>query len=233
LLRLLEPTLPDSQPGEAGERLAVQGWARFRRDVQCGSQLAIGFDPAPARNEDPAVQRAALGVEERAAVLLDETVRHPAPLRRSLHIGGHLARVQHVAARVHHRVQTRPFAAERARHRLVDHREPRRAVAHRDPDASELRERDELEVDVVAQPGDREGALRELGRGVEIGHLVGAGHPRPGMERPDLHRAQEAFHPGDPAVGRRRVAEVRLVGDAQQVALRAAPSTSPARRYNA
>ena len=137
-MRLLETTLPDPESGEAGQRLAVERGTRSGGDVERGRELPIGVLPASAGDEHTAVQGAALGVQERAAVLLDEAVRDLAPLGGSLQIGRHLAGVEHVATRVDDRVEARSFASERGGHRLVDHRETLRAVAHRDPDASEL-----------------------------------------------------------------------------------------------
>ena len=78
--------------------------------------------PAAGRHEQAAVDGPAARVQERAAVLADEPVRHLAPPRGPLEVVGQIAGDEHVAAGEDHGVQPGALAAERAGHRLVDER---------------------------------------------------------------------------------------------------------------
>ena len=68
LLRLLEPSLADAQPGQAGQRAGMQCRARALGDPQAGVELPLGVRPATLGGQHAAVGDAALGIQERAAV---------------------------------------------------------------------------------------------------------------------------------------------------------------------
>ena len=85
------------------------------RDPQAGVELPLGVHPATLGRQHAAVGDAALGIQERAAVGVDEVVRGLAPLVGALDITRQLAGVEHVAARVHDGVERRALAGQAPR----------------------------------------------------------------------------------------------------------------------
>jgi len=227
LLGLLEATLTDPQAGQAGQCLGMQPRAGAVGDAETGIQLAFGVVPPSLGGQHGPVVDAALGVQERAAIGSDEVVGHLAPLRGPLDVARQLAGAEHVAAGVDHRVQGRALTGQRGGHGLVDQREASGGLALADPHQPELGHGDELEVDITGRPRHIDGPHREVFGGIEVSHPVGAGHPHPAVQGSGLERLQQPLGPPEPAVGRREVGEVRLVGDSQpDRALRRAPHVS-------
>ena len=158
---------------------------------------------------------AAFGVQERAAVGLDEAVGDPTPLGGPLGVARHRAGREHVAARVHDGLEIGWFAAEGRGHRLVDQREPPFRFALADADQPELGRGHELEVDVANVTGEVEGPLGQRRGGVEVGHPIRPSEPGPGVWRAWLDGLEQPLGAGDPPVGRGKVVEVGLVRDRQ------------------
>ena len=193
----------------------MQARTRLSGDPHAGAELTLGVEPPPGRGQHAAVVDAALGIEERTAVALDELIGDLTPLRRPLGIVGQLARVEHVAARVHDGVQVGGFTTQRRRHRLIEQREATSGIALADPDQAELRRGVELEVDVADVAGEVERpSCQHLG-GIEVGHPVRLGDPQPGVGRPGPSRSEQPFGAGDPPVCRGKVGEVGLVDGRQ------------------
>jgi hypothetical protein len=161
-LRLLEAALAQAQLGQPGQSLGVRPRARPLGHADRGQQLPLGVGPAALGQQDAPVQGAAAGVQERAAVAVDELVGHLAPLGRPLQVGGQVAGDQHVAAGEHHGVEAAALAAERARHGLVDQGQALRLPAGRDQRDPQVAERGQLQVDVPGGPGQLEHAPVEL-----------------------------------------------------------------------
>ena len=98
------------------------------------TMLLVSMIPGPATAQDAslyerlggqhaAIEDAALGEQERAAVPGDEVVGHLAPLHGPLDVAHQLARAKHVAARKYDRVKGQAFTGQHGRHGLVDQRE--------------------------------------------------------------------------------------------------------------
>ena len=102
---------------------AVQAGARVSGHPHADVELAFGVVPAAGADQHAAVVDAAFGVQERAAVGLDEAVGDPAPLGGPLGVARQRAGREHVAARVHDGLEVGWFAAEGRGHRLVDLRQ--------------------------------------------------------------------------------------------------------------
>ena len=171
----------------------------------------------PFASEETPVERPALDVQERAAVVGDEPVDHLAPLAGAVEVTGQVAGDQHLAARIDDGDQAGTLAAERAGHRLVDERQPFVHVTLRDKGHPQVPDGHQFEVDVPAVPGEAQGPLlQRLRTGeVTVAGDVGARHPEPALQRARVGSLHHALRPCDPAARRRMVAEVGAVGDAQ------------------
>ena len=194
----------------------MQRWAGTLGDPQTDLQLAFGVDPPASCGHHAAVVEAALGVQEGAAVGVDEAVGDLAPLDGARDVSRQLAGVEHVAACVGDGDEADPLPRQRPGHRLVDQREPFSVGALADEDQPELGHRGQLEVDVADLPGHTECTPSQpLGR-VEIGHLVGVDEPHEGVRRALRLTLQQPFGAPRPAVRHGGVGEVGLVRDRQR-----------------
>jgi hypothetical protein len=119
-LGLLAPALCQPELGEGRQRQPMNRRERAPRHIQCRLQLSLGLGPVPRRHEHAAVEGAAVGVEERAAVAFGEAVRGAHPLQSPFELGAADAGADHVAARVDNGVEAAPLAAQGAGHRLVE-----------------------------------------------------------------------------------------------------------------
>jgi len=162
-----------------------------------GQQLPLGLVPAAPGQQHAPVQGAAAGVQERAAVAVDEPVGDLAPLGGPLQVAGQVARDQHVAAGDDHGVEPAVLAAEGAGHGLVDQGHALGLPAGRDQRDPEVAEGAQLQ-EPAQQP---QPALERAGAGVG-GHPLGPGQPAPGhgvvVEVRGPGDAEEHGRPGRP-----------------------------------
>ena len=82
----LELSLPDAEVGHARDCSGVQGRTRLLRHPGCVRELLFSLGPPAGGDEHASVDRAALGVQERAPVALDEVVGDLAPLCGSFQV---------------------------------------------------------------------------------------------------------------------------------------------------
>ena len=185
-------------------------------ETQSGVEFAFGVAPPARRGQHRTEVDAAFGIEKRAAVALRETVGDRAPSGRALQVTCLLAGVQHVAAGVGDRVEAATLTGERRGQGLVEQGEAFVVASLPDPGLAQLRQRDQLEIDVGARPGDREGPGGEAFDTVQIGGAVPASDPQPAVQRADVMVCEQAFGTGEPAVGDRVIRIVRLVDDRER-----------------
>jgi len=180
-----------------------------------GQQLPLGLGPPALGEQDAPVQGAAAGVQEGAAVPVDELVGHLAPLGGPSQVAGQVAGDQHVAAGERHGFEAAMLAAKGARHRLVDEGHAFLGPARRHQRQPEVAEGAQLQVHVPGGPRQLEGLLVELLGAARVGFQVGAHQPQPALQRVRVGLRHDPLGPGQPPAGGGVVVEVGEPGHAQ------------------
>jgi hypothetical protein len=212
LLRFVEPSLQDADPGEtrsgmdAARTLSGVGKLTNRRD-----ELLFGRVDTTIRGKDVGTAGSAEGEQRDGVVLANEALEHGTPLLRPLGIVRELAREHQRAADVGERLQACGFACCGRSHRFVKTREALFDVAARDFCEPELCERAQLEVDVSRRLRHVERAAGESSRLLRVSCTLRAREREPALLGAGRNVVQETLRSSEPALSRSLVAEGKRV----------------------
>ena len=152
--RVLDPSLREPELGErpGGERVRrLEDTLRHRDRI---GEKCLGGAPVTVFEQDPAVVGAALRIQERAPVPVDEALERLHPLRRPLQIETTAAHHHGHAAHLRDRQRITALAADHAGHRLIQERHAFVGPALLHQGLPDGMHRHQLQIGVAVRPPD-------------------------------------------------------------------------------
>ena len=208
--RVLDPSLREPELGERPARERVRRREDAPRHRDRIDQKCLGGAPVTVLEQDPAVIGAALRIQERAPVPVDEALQRLHPLRRALQIETAAAHHHRHAAHLRDRQRIAALTADHAGHRLIQQRHALLGPALLHQGLPDGVHRHQLQVGVAVRAPDLGRLARQRLALDRVVRDIGGGP----QEFPAQFRnlvLDDPCRTGQPSAGRSRVAEIPLV----------------------